>query len=225
MLVFALYFNQFVMKKPLFILSSISVLALAGCSQAIENNAELENSDTDNIEVQENDLSQNNNEMQENNNENIVSDQAVAWDRVLVNYIWTFDDGEVFDTNLEDVAKESWLFMEQRPYEPLEFVIWQQQVIAWFENWVLWLKEWEKVVVNLTPDQAYWEYDETAIQQVPLQTFIEAWIEPVEWQVLNFWMAQWKILSSDEQNVTVDFNHPMAWKNLNFEITLVEIVR
>jgi FKBP-type peptidyl-prolyl cis-trans isomerase 2 len=42
---------------------------------------------------------------------------------VTVDYIGTLNDGSVFDTSLEAVAKQAKIFNPQRPYEAISFVV------------------------------------------------------------------------------------------------------
>lgn len=42
---------------------------------------------------------------------------------VAVDYIGKTEDGKIFDTSLEQVAKDNALFSPQRAYAPLEFTV------------------------------------------------------------------------------------------------------
>ncbi len=148
---------------------------------------------------------------------------AAEWHTVSIDYVWTDDDWNIFDTSKQDVAEEAGIYFEERQYMPIEFVLWAGQMIPGFEEAVIWMEEWEVKEVTLSPDEAYWEYDEDMIDAVPMQEFEQAWIEPVEWEFLDFWMAQWVVVEVLENEVMVDFNHPMAWQNMHFEIELHEI--
>lgn len=151
-------------------------------------------------------------------------DTSVAdeWHTVVVDYVWTTDEWEVFDTSKEDVAQDAGIYME-RPYEPIEFVLWAGQMIPGFENAVIGMEEGDTKQISLSPDEGYWDYQEDHIDAIPMQEFDQAGIEPVEWEILDFGMAQWTVLEVHEEEVMVDFNHPMAGENMNFEITLHEI--
>jgi len=66
-----------------------------------------------------------------------------AWDNIVVDYIWRLEDGTVFDTSVESVAKECWKYNESRDYtEWLTFQVWAWQMIKWFDEWVIWMKIW-----------------------------------------------------------------------------------
>gem|GEM_PF-6151483 len=44
-------------------------------------------------------------------------------DKIGVWYVGTLKDGTLFDTNLQDKAKEHNVYNSQRNYEPLEFFV------------------------------------------------------------------------------------------------------
>jgi len=133
---------------------------------------------------------------------------------VSVHYVGTFDDGTQFDSSRE---RE----------EPISFTIGAGQMIPGFDRAVEGMKIGEKKSVSLPPEEAYGVVNPKAIQEVKKEAF-PADFDPVEGQTVygqtqeghNF---QAKVLSLHEQTVTLDFNHPMAGKNLNFEIELVDV--
>ena len=76
-----------------------------------------------------------------------------------VHYTGTFVDGEVFDTS------------EGRA--PLSFLVGHGQMIPGFEQEILGAKVGEKREFTLTPDRAYGERDENAIQRIEKNQFPE----------------------------------------------------
>lgn len=132
-----------------------------------------------------------------------------VWDEVSVNYIWTYENWEKFDSSYDTGT-------------PITFQVWAQQMIKWFDEWVIWMKIWEKKSLKLSPEQAYWE-KEISIPKSTLQTFVDAWYKLEAWEVLPTNMWEIKILSADKENVTIENNHKMAWKTLNFDIEVTDI--
>lgn len=50
-------------------------------------------------------------------------------------YVGRFLDGQIFDTNIEEVAKQDSVYQEGRPYEPIEFQVGQVEIIpGWHEG-------------------------------------------------------------------------------------------
>ena len=147
-------------------------------------------------------------------------------DLVRVNYVGTTqEDGVVFDTSLEDVAKVAEIYNEERPYEPLEFPVWAWQMIPWFDTGVVWMKVWDKKTMEINAADGYGEYDDTKIQDIPLDTFSGSGITPEEWMQLNFWFTMGTVLEVGTWTVKVDLNHFLSGKDLIFEVEMVEIIK
>ncbi|WP_236587767.1 FKBP-type peptidyl-prolyl cis-trans isomerase [Marivirga aurantiaca] len=76
-------------------------------------------------------------------------------DTVKVNYVGKLMDGTVFDTSIEETAKENELYNEQRPYEPLEFPIGQGRVIPGWDEGIALLNEGAKATFLIPSGLAY----------------------------------------------------------------------
>ena len=74
---------------------------------------------------------------------------------VVLNYTGSFLDGKVFDTSLEDVAKEHDVFNAMRTYEPLSFLIGSGQMIPGIELGVTGLRVGTKARLIIPSNMAY----------------------------------------------------------------------
>lgn len=139
--------------------------------------------------------------------------QAKAGDGVKVHYKGTFDSGEVFDTS------------EGR--DPLEFNLGSGMVIPGFDDGVVGMEVGEKKSIKLPPEEAYGTAHEELVQKVP-RNEVPA---EIDIQVGMRLQAQGPggqpfvvvVTEVTDEEVTVDGNHPMAGKTLNFDLELVEI--
>jgi peptidylprolyl isomerase len=139
--------------------------------------------------------------------------QVSTGDNVKVHYKGTFDDGTAFDSFTD--------------CDPLEFTIGGCQVIPGFEEAVMGMKKGETKTARITPDKAYGPHNEEMVvvfgrDQLPAD------LEPSIGQVLRFrrndgHIIEVKIVDMSDTNVTFDGNHPLAGKDLIFEIQLLEI--
>ncbi|MFL2958570.1 MAG: peptidylprolyl isomerase [Candidatus Thalassarchaeaceae archaeon] len=131
---------------------------------------------------------------------------------VSVHYTGTFTDGEVFDSS------------EGR--DPLTFLVGHGQMITGFEQEMLGAEVGEKREFTLTPDRAYGERTDAAIQEVPRDQFPEGMAIEVG-MVLGAQSeqgpVQFSVASIDDEVVTVDFNHQMAGMTLNFSVEVVDV--
>lgn len=133
---------------------------------------------------------------------------------VKVHYTGTLKDGSVFDSSVSR--------------EPLEFTIGQGQLIPGFEKAVLGLSVGEKVTTNIPSTEAYGEVREEMRLTVPKDQLPEDMDAEVGMQLqLNQPDGQAipvAITKVEDEQVTLDANHPLAGQDLTFEIELVEVL-
>lgn len=82
----------------------------------------------------------------------------------------------------------------------------------------------EKKIVRLSPDEAFGEVDETLIQEVPRQNF-DPEVNPEPGDVFETTdeeghQVYFVVKSLEPETVVIDFNHPLAGKEVEFAITL-----
>ena len=147
-----------------------------------------------------------------------------VWDNVVVDYIWRLEDGTVFDTSIESIAKACWKFNEARDYTQwLSFEVWAGQMIKWFDNWVLWMKVWQTKTVKFWPDEWYGQRNEQYVLTYTKEEVGDL-SQFEEWQTIYLWI--WmpaKIIKVTNKDVTLDLNHELAGKDLIFDITIKSI--
>ena len=108
--------------------------------------------------------------------------------------------------------------------KPLEFISDMGQIIPGLEKELVNLNEGEKTDVLVQPADAYGEYNEEALQTLPKEQF--AAVDLVEGMTLygtgeNGETVQVTVKSIEGDNVTIDYNHPMAGKTLMFSVTVL----
>jgi peptidylprolyl isomerase len=134
-------------------------------------------------------------------------------DIVKVQYKGTRDDGSVFD--------------QSRPERPLVFTAGVGQMIPGFDRAVVGMKLNEQKTVKIPAAEAYGPRDETMIRDVPKSNFPEGTIlvadQPITLTDPNGRRLRGTIVAVGDENVSVDFNHPLAGQDLTFEITVVGI--
>ncbi|GAB7015943.1 peptidylprolyl isomerase [Methanogenium cariaci] len=138
---------------------------------------------------------------------------ATAGDTVQVNYTGTYDDGEVFDSSYERG-------------QPLEFVVGAGQMIPGFDAAVVGMAVGDKKTVRLSPDEAYGEWREDLVMTVNRTIFAENTTPEVGEtysSLTDQGFIKFTVTAVNASDVTVDTNHPMAGKTLNFDIELVSI--
>ncbi|NIP32092.1 MAG: peptidylprolyl isomerase [Candidatus Dadabacteria bacterium] len=132
---------------------------------------------------------------------------------VKVHYIGKLEDGTVFDNS--------------NGGDPLHFTIGKNQVIKGFEDGVIGLEVGEKTTINIDHENAYGPYHEEYLYKIEKSKLPESIkLEvgtPITARNDDGSALQMVIIEVDEDTVTLDANHPLAGKNLIFEIELVHI--
>ncbi len=162
---------------------------------------------------------------------------AKQGDTVRVHYTGSLQDGSVFDSSEIgepeccgcDCSSSGGCGTESYcASEPLEFVIGAGNVIPGFENAVIGLSVGESVTVTIPFDEGYGPRQEQMVAVVDRKD-LGGEIDPVEGEQLEVLMEDGNsvpvlITEVTESTVTIDANHPLAGRDLTFEIKLVEIV-
>lgn len=139
--------------------------------------------------------------------------QATKGDVVKVHYKGSLNDGSVFDSS------------EGR--DPLEFTVGSGQVIAGFDDAVTGMSINETRTVKIPAENAYGTYQDDMRVTVKKTDFPPG-VEPAVGHMLQIRSADGQsfrvqVLSMTDTEVVLDGNHPLAGKDLTFDITLVEI--
>lgn len=135
-------------------------------------------------------------------------------DTVKVHYTGKLSSGDVFDSSLER--------------EPLEFTLGKGMLIPGFEAGIMDMKVSEKKTIEIPFTEGYGDVVAELIQEVP-RTQLPPEITPEVGMGLMSSTPDGQeiplvIIDVTEDNITVDGNHPLAGKDLTFEIEVVEII-
>lgn len=131
-----------------------------------------------------------------------------------VHYQGTFQDGTQFDSSYDRG-------------EPLEFVCGAGMMIKGFDAAVADMEVGQVVNVHLMPEEAYGMPDPNAVMTFEITKLPGSEDLTVGQQVfLTNAMGQpfpVRVMAKDDKTITLDANHEMAGKELNFKIELVEV--
>lgn len=135
-------------------------------------------------------------------------------DKVKIHYTGRIKDGKVFDSSIER--------------EPIEFEIGSGRVIPGVDKGVIGMKPGDKKEVTVPPQEGYGEYEQKLLIDVPVEK-IPKDITPevgMRLQMVNNMGQPLPVLVTEvnDESVKLDANHPLAGKDLVFNIELVEVV-
>ena len=158
------------------------------------------------------------------NNGQQGSEQVVkAGDHITVNYTGRLEDGTVFVTSIEQIAIDSGVYNPQRNYEPLGFVAGTGRMIPGFDAAVIGMAVGDEKTVTIPPEDAYGACLPELIFDIPEEEFAAVNITPVIGQKVTYQRYIATITNISDGNVTLDCNHRLAGKTLEFTIELVSI--
>ena len=132
---------------------------------------------------------------------------------VKVHYTGKFPDGKVFDSS------------EGR--EPLEFTLGKGMMIPGFEKGLIDMKVNEKKTISINKEEAFGEPREDLIHEVPktqlpqdmeVKEGMPLVSKSPEGQEINMIVKEVK-----DESIIVDANHPLAGKDVVFDLEVVEI--
>ncbi len=139
--------------------------------------------------------------------------QVKAGDTVRIHYHGTLSDGTIFDSSLER--------------EPLEFTAGSGQVIPGFDNAVVGMTVGEKKSIHIPADEAYGQPSEEMFIEFPKSQFPED-AQPEVGAAMHLSDNEGNVFpvtihEVKEDSVLLNGNHPLAGKDLNFDLELVSI--
>ncbi len=134
--------------------------------------------------------------------------------KVKVHYVGTLDDGTKFDSSRDR-------------NEPLAFTCMAGQMIPGFDEAVKDMAVGQIVDVHIPAAEAYGERHEEAVQPVPVAQLPGSENLVAGQQVTlgtpEGYPVMATVVSNDGTTIVFDTNHPMAGKDLNFNIELLEV--
>ncbi len=136
-------------------------------------------------------------------------------DVVRVHYTGRLTDGTEFDSSAGR--------------EPLQFEIGSGQIIEGLDRQIADMEEGAKQTVTIPAAEAYGERRPEQVQEIP-RSAIPAEIEPTAGMQLQATTQSGQpvpivVVDVSEETVTVDANHPLAGRDLVFDVELVEIIK
>lgn len=139
--------------------------------------------------------------------------RALKGSMVKVHFTGRLEDGTVFDTS--------------EGSEPLHFTIGAGDMMPGFEAGITGMAVGETKTFTVSPEQAFGPRDEELCLRILKIEFPEQ-ITPLAGQQFQIKhpsgnLITLTVLEVDDEGVTLDANHPLAGRELTFDVTIVQI--
>lgn len=127
-------------------------------------------------------------------------------------------NGEVFDTTDKVKAKELGL---EADVKPMKISIGNHMILQGLDDDLIGKEVGKTYSVKLSPEKGFGKRDPKMIKTVPIKVFHEREINPVRGMAVQLDNYIARILSVSGGRVSVDFNNPMAGKDLDYEFKIL----
>ncbi len=154
-------------------------------------------------------MENNSDKKESGNNKKVESGSTVS-----ILYVGTTDNGEIFD-KVEDKSN------------PFKFKVGAGQVLPRFEEALIGMEVGDKKKIHLDSKDAYGDVKEQLVIEIP-RNLVDGKVELVKGKKLMFRTPDGTnvyatIKDFNDSSVKLDLNHPLAGKNINFDIEMVAI--
>ena len=146
-------------------------------------------------------------------------------DFVEIDYIGKIKEtNEVFDLTDLEQARQKNMYNPKATYGPRTIQIGKKQIIKGIDEFLADKETGKTYTLEIKPEDAFGKKDAKWIKIITKDFLIEQGINPTLGLQISTGGRLGTIRSVSGGRVTVDFNHPLAGKNLVYEITINKVV-
>jgi FKBP-type peptidyl-prolyl cis-trans isomerase 2 len=138
-------------------------------------------------------------------------------DFIEIEFTGSLKDGGVFDSNVKSELEKSGI---QGNPKPFTFCLGEGMFLSGVEEFLIGknLGEYE---IELSPEKAFGKRDQSLIQKIPKNVFTQQKLNPIPGYVFNFDGKLGRVIASSGGRVIVDFNNPLAGKDVIYKIKIL----
>ena len=123
------------------------------------------------------------------------------------------ETNEVFDTTNQEVAEEAEIFSENKTYGAIPIVVGSGHILPALDD-----------SIAVSAEDGFGKRDPNLLQMVPMREFKKQGIKPQVGMAITSEGHTGIIRTVSGGRVTVDFNHELAGKNLEYQVKVEEII-
>ena len=142
-------------------------------------------------------------------------------DFIEIDYVGRIKDtGEIFDLTDEKLAKEKGIYNEKIKYKPAKIIVGEKFVIKGLDEILKEMKVGEERTVTIPPEKGFGNRDPKLVKVISESELRKQKIVPVPGMILDFGNMKARIQSVNSGRVRVDFNNPLAGRDLEYKIKI-----
>lgn len=141
-------------------------------------------------------------------------------DFIEIEFTGKVKGGEIFDSNIKEDLEKTNLNI---PPKPIIFCLGEGMFIKGVDDFLIG-KDVGEYQIELSQEQAFGKRDPKLIQTAPMKIFREQKLNPVQGAMFNFDGKIAKILTVSGGRVMLDFNNPLAGKDVSYKVKVLRKV-
>lgn len=141
---------------------------------------------------------------------------------IRLSYTGKLENGAVFDTTDEQVAKENGIYDENKAYRPMVVVVGSKTLVEGLEEDLVGKEEGDRGNIVVPPEKGYGFRSMELVETVPVKKF-KGKVEPGTWIESGDRVGVVESVSGGRARI--DYNEPLAGKTLIFEYRIDNIIQ
>ena len=133
------------------------------------------------------------------------------------------DDKIVFDTTIEETAKNSEIYSQKFKYKPVIVCIGQNHLVKGLDSALIG-KNPGKYTIEVKAENAFGKKAADLLKLIPIRLFAKDEVKPYVGLEVNVDGAIGVVRNVSGGRIIVDFNHPLAGRDLVYDIDIKRIV-
>jgi FKBP-type peptidyl-prolyl cis-trans isomerase 2 len=139
---------------------------------------------------------------------------------IKIDYTAKTEDGEVFDTTSEKVAKDNDIHVENHKFLPKVIKVGEHHLLRGLDAHLEKLGVGKHKVI-LPPEEAFGKKSASLLKLIPTRVLKEHKIQPFVGQPLDIDGQRGIVRVASGGRTIVDFNHPYAGKNIEYDLEII----
>ena len=135
------------------------------------------------------------------------------------------DSNKIFDLTLEKVAKENNIHNPKQTYKPVIICLGQNEIIKGLDEELTNKEVNKQLKLEITTEKAFGKKNSKLMKLIPANKFKKEKITPFPGLQLNLDGMIGTVRAVSGGRIIVDFNHPLAGKDLIYEVKINKIVK